>query len=99
MWARERPPWARTRRAVIGSVCIPSVDAAARSSSTAYRTGVIPSSCRNRDQPKGDRVHFHATYANRAYCGAVSPGKVTRDRALITCPNCAAALRADEEVR
>lgn len=48
---------------------------------------------------KSERVHFHATYANRAYCGAVSPGRITRDRELITCGNCSAALRADEETR
>jgi hypothetical protein len=46
---------------------------------------------------KAERVHMHATYANRAYCGAVSPGRVTRDRGLVTCENCGAALRADEE--
>lgn len=48
---------------------------------------------------KAERVHFHAVYANRAYCGAVSPGRITRDRALITCGNCDAALRADKETR
>lgn len=49
--------------------------------------------------PVSERVHFHATYANRAYCGAISPGRITRDRALITCENCSAALRADEGAR
>lgn len=51
----------------------------------------------SREDPVAKRVHFRAEYPNRAYCGAISPGLITRDRKLTTCPNCGAALRADEE--
>lgn len=49
--------------------------------------------------PASERVHFQSDYPNRAYCGAVSPGRITRDRKLTTCPNCKAAIAADEETR
>ena len=52
-----------------------------------------------REQPVSARVHFQSDYPNRAYCGAISPGRITRDAAKATCPNCSAALRADEEAR
>lgn len=52
-----------------------------------------------REQPVSARVHFHSEYPNRAYCGAISPGRITRERKLTTCRNCLAALHADEEAR
>lgn len=53
----------------------------------------------SRETRKAALVHFQAAYPNRAYCGAVSPGRITRDRKLTTCPNCKAAIAADEEAR
>jgi predicted RNA-binding Zn-ribbon protein involved in translation (DUF1610 family) len=54
-----------------------------------------------REQPVSARVHFHTEYPNRAYCGAALERStpVTEDRSETTCPNCGAALRADEEAR
>ena len=51
--------------------------------------------------PAGERVHFHTEYPNRAYCGTTleRDTRVTQDRKATTCPNCSAALRADEEAR
>ena len=48
-----------------------------------------------------ERVHFHSEYPNRAYCGAVLEKNAprTEDRVRVSCPNCGAALRADEEAR
>jgi hypothetical protein len=44
-----------------------------------------------------DRVHAASAYPNRGYCGTTDLLHVTADWRLVTCPNCAAARRADEE--
>ena len=46
-----------------------------------------------------DRVHFPSTYPNRGYCGTNDAQHVTRDRAAVSCPNCHAALAADDQAR
>ncbi|UGS27599.1 hypothetical protein K8F61_05265 [Microbacterium resistens] len=48
--------------------------------------------------PVGDRVHAPSAYPNRAYCGSPNT-KSAMARQDVTCPNCLAALRADEETR
>lgn len=51
--------------------------------------------------PAAERIHFHTEYPNRAYCGTTlaKDSHVTEQRVKVTCPNCSAALRADEEAR
>ena len=51
----------------------------------------------SREDPVAKRVHARAAFPHRAYCGTVSPALVTVDRGLVTCVNCQAAIRADEE--
>ncbi|GAA3948098.1 hypothetical protein [Microbacterium soli] len=46
-----------------------------------------------------DRVHAPSAYPNRGYCGTTDLLNVTEDWRFVTCPNCAAARRADEEAR
>lgn len=55
----------------------------------------------SREEPVSARVHFPSEYPNRGYCGT-SLGKdshLSEQHAKVTCPNCSAALRADEEAR
>lgn len=46
-----------------------------------------------------DRVHAPSQYPNRAYCGTSDALKTTQAWEHVTCDNCLAAHRADEEAR
>lgn len=52
-------------------------------------------------ETKAALVHFHSEYPNRAYCGTAltRETRVTQVRGSSTCPNCNAAIAADEEAR
>ncbi|MBS1674108.1 MAG: hypothetical protein JSS74_09110 [Actinobacteria bacterium] len=55
----------------------------------------------SRDVAKASLVHFHSDYPNRAYCGTTltRDTRVSEQRTSTTCPNCNAAIAADEEAR
>lgn len=48
---------------------------------------------------KAQQRHAPSVYPNRAYCGATGPIGYTTGSDEPTCPNCAAAIRADKEAR
>lgn len=46
--------------------------------------------------PVSERVHAPGSVKGKGYCGTNEAKHVTADPALISCPNCLAARRADE---
>lgn len=49
--------------------------------------------------PVSERVHAPSTYPNRGYCGTTDNKHQSTDWKYVSCPNCWAAKRADEEAR
>lgn len=47
--------------------------------------------------PTTDRLHARTDNPRRAYCGTTDAPKFAHDLRTVTCPNCAAAIRADKE--
>lgn len=47
--------------------------------------------------PVADRLHARTDNPRRAYCGTTDAPKFAHDLRTVTCPNCAAAIRADKE--
>lgn len=54
---------------------------------------------RGRVIPVSDRVHAPSETPGRGYCGTNEARNVSGDWVRVTCPNCHAARRADQEAR
>lgn len=47
--------------------------------------------------PIADRLHARSDNPKRAYCGTSDRPEYAPNPTTVTCPNCQAAIRADEE--